>query len=177
MSYMETYYTLDEKYLQAVDEMNNGEQALSLKLLNEILAEDPLYVRAHYQIGCLYYYDLLDYQSAGYHFKLCTEREASFPDVYIDYIDLLVFLNKEKLVYQTAEKALVVPGVNAAEIQYKMGRCAEGNKQWKPALNYYFEGLMLVTDNDTKRDLEEGISRVNFKLALSQKIRYSMQSE
>jgi tetratricopeptide (TPR) repeat protein len=130
-------YSIEEKYLQAVEELHYGATPLSLKLLNQILAEDSTFVRAHFKIGVLYYYDLNDYQSAGYHFKLCTELEPSFPDVYFHYITLLVFLNMERQANQVAAKALTVAGVQASAIHNLVGLCAENNQKWNLALASY----------------------------------------
>ncbi|OCX51661.1 hypothetical protein BEL04_16720 [Mucilaginibacter sp. PPCGB 2223] len=160
---MDTYYTIEEKYLQAVAEMHYGETPLSLQLLNQILAEDPQFVRAHYQIGKLYYYDLNDYNAAGYHFKLCTELDPTFPDVYYHYVNLLLFLNMERQLNAVAQKAITVPGVNAAAIYNMQGLCAEKNLKFNEALLFYREGLMLVTSNDRKNEIEENISRIRFK--------------
>ena len=112
---MDTYYTIEEKYLQAVDELTYGENPKALKLLNEIISNDPLYARAHYQLGKIYYYEIKDYQAAGYHFETCVSLEPSFPDVYYPYMHLVVFLNMEKKVNDVAVKALTTPGVNATE--------------------------------------------------------------
>src|ERR1700712_3788620 len=138
---MDTYYTIEEKYLQAVEELNYGETPKSLQLLNEILADEPLYYRAHFQIGKLYYYDLNDYNAAGYHFNLCTQLEPNFPDVYDHYINLLVFLNKESLVSKVATQALTIPGVVAADIYEAVALCYENNRKWNQAIVYYTEAL------------------------------------
>jgi Tfp pilus assembly protein PilF len=174
---MEKYYTIDEKYLQAVNELNYGETPLSLKLLNEILEQEPAYVRAHYQIGVLFYYDLRDYQAAGYHFKLCTELDATFPDVYFHYISLLVFLNMEKQVYLIAQKALLVPGVYKAAIYNLMGLCAETNLKFNAGRNYYNMAMMQVTSNDKKKEVEENLERIHFKLQLGKAYRYELSVE
>lgn len=93
---MDIYLTIEEKYLHAIDELSYGHRPKALQLLNEIITDDPFYARAHYQLGKLYYYEINDYQSAGYHFKTCAELEPLFPDVYYHYLSLLVFLNMEK---------------------------------------------------------------------------------
>jgi len=38
---MESYYTVEEKFLQAVEEVNYGEPAKGLQLLKEIVEHDP----------------------------------------------------------------------------------------------------------------------------------------
>src|ERR1700761_277085 len=132
---MDTYYTSDEKYLQAVDELNFGETPKALQLLNEIISNDAFYGKAHFQLGKIYYYDIKDYQTAGYHFKTCVELEPQFPDVYFHYLHLVVFLTMEKQVNKVVEKALTIPGVNVASIYELLGFFLEKNRNWVKALN------------------------------------------
>ncbi|WP_183568815.1 tetratricopeptide repeat protein [Mucilaginibacter sp. SP1R1] len=161
---MDTYYTIEEKYLQAVDELSFGETPKGLNLLNEIISNDPLYARAHYQLGIIYYYEIKDYQTAGYHFKTCMELEPAFPDNYTHYLDLLVFLNMEKQVVTISAKALNTPGADAAGIYDLLGLFYEKNKQWAKALEAYQKAFMEVTENAEKVDIEQSLKRVRSKM-------------
>jgi tetratricopeptide (TPR) repeat protein len=161
---METYYTIEEKYLQAVEEVSYGETPKGLQLLNEIINNDPLYARAHFQLAKIYYYEIKDYQTAGYHFKTCMELDPLFPDNYFHYLRLVVFLNMEKQVNIISQKALNTPGVNAASIYDLLGLFFEKNKLWNKALNSYQKALMDVTGKDLKGQIEESLSRVNEKI-------------
>jgi len=161
---METYYTIEEKYLQAVEEVSYGETPKGLQLLNEIINNDPLYARAHFQLAKIYYYEIKDYQTAGYHFKTCMELEPLFPDNYIHYLTLVVFLNMEKQVNIISQKALTIPGINAASIYDLLGLFFEKNKHWNKALNAYQQAFMDVTGKDLKKEIETSLSRVNEKI-------------
>src|SRR3569833_2273960 len=112
---MNTYYTIEEKYLQATDKLDYGKTPKALQLLNEIISNEPLFAKAHYQLGKIYYYDLEDYQTAGYHFKTCMELEPAVPGNYFHYLNLVVYLNMQKLVKTVADKALATPGVDLAD--------------------------------------------------------------
>ncbi|WP_429399369.1 tetratricopeptide repeat protein [Mucilaginibacter lappiensis] len=169
---MDTYYTIEEKYLQAVDELSFGETPKGLNLLNEIISNDPLYARAHYQLGIIYYYEIKDYQTAGYHFKTCMELEPSFPDNYTHYLDLLVFLNMEKQVATISIKALNTPGADAAGIYDLLGLFYEKNKQWTKALEAYQKAFMEVTENLEKTDIEQSLKRVRSKMQQTQAYTY-----
>jgi tetratricopeptide (TPR) repeat protein len=160
---MHIYLSIEEKYLQAVYELSCGENPRALQLLNEIIATDPLYSRAHYQLGKLYYYEIKDYQAAGYHFKTCTELEPSFPDVYEDYLHLLVFLDMGRQVQLIKEKAITVAGVNESYIYYLAGLHAETKREWDSALASYKEALMEATNKYDKDNAEGGIERVRVK--------------
>lgn len=170
---MNTYYTIEEKYLQAIDKISYGKTPKALKLLNEIISNDPLYARAHHQLGMIYYYEIKDYQTAGYHFKTCMELEPSFPDNYSHYLDLLVFLNMEKLVNAISTKALNTQGVDAAGIYDLLGLFYEKNKQWTKALDAYQKAFMEVTENNEKVDIELSLKRVKSKM--KQTLAYTYQ--
>ncbi|CAN5472071.1 hypothetical protein BH09BAC6_BH09BAC6_26430 [soil metagenome] len=169
---MDTYYTIEEKYLQAVDEVRYGEAPKGLQLLNSIINDDPFYARAHFQLGKIFYYETQDYQTAGYHFKTCMELEPSFPDNYFDYLNMVVFLNMEKQVHQIAAQALVTPGVCHCCIYNLMGLFYEKNKNWTASLDAYQNALMEVTLKDESTDMEESIARVKQKKLKSKAYNY-----
>jgi len=169
---MKTFYTVEEKYLCALDELNYGERAKALKLLNEIIANDPAYARAHYQLGLMYFYAIEDYQAAGYHLKVCAELEPDFTEVYEHYLRLVVLLGMDKLVNTVAQKALQVKGVNIAAINTSLGLYAEKKKDWNKAIGYYRLALLESTDKKEQDGLEEGIKRVKDKKRLGVKYNY-----
>lgn len=171
---MDTYYTIEEKYLQAVEEYQYGESPKSLHLLNEIIAADPLYARAYFQLGLIYYYELKDYQQAGYCFKTCNELEPAFPDVYEHYLHLLAFLNMEKSLNTIKVKALQTPGVDHAVILNLLGQFAEKSKDLPQARLYYEEAHTVVTDNMEMNEIEESIKRVQAKQERSAIYRYTV---
>jgi tetratricopeptide (TPR) repeat protein len=171
---MNTYYTIEEKYLQAVDKVEYGKTPKALKLLNDIITNDPLYARAHYQLGKIYYYEIKDYQAAGYHFKTCAELEPSFPDVYYHYLHLIVFLKMDKKVNDIAAKALTVPGVSAAAIYNLLGLHSEKNKNWVSALQAYGNAFIEVTNKHYKEDIESSIARVKQKIQHNNAYQYHL---
>ena len=172
---MDTYYTIEEKYLQAVNEAVYGETPKGLQLFKEIINSDPFYARAHFQLGKIYFYEINDYQSAGYHFKTCIELEPSFPDIYYHYLNLVVFLNMNTKVKEVAAKALNTPGVDAADIHQLLGLFAEKNKNWADALNAYRTAFMEVTCKKQKGDVEGSIERIKAKIQQSQSYQYHLQ--
>ena len=160
---MDIYLSKEEKYIKAVDKLWYGNNKKALRLLNEIVADDPFYAKAHYQLGKLYYYEVKDYQAAGYHFRTCTELAPDFPDVYYHYLHLLVFLNMGKAVQSVKEKALAVPGVNTASVHNLAALHAEKQKDWDAALEGYRQAAMDTTSKTEKDEIEESIVRVKMK--------------
>lgn len=173
---MDIYLTIEEKYLQALEELWYGESPRALQLLNEIIANDPLYARAHYQLGKLYHDNIGDYRAAGYHFKTCVELEPRFPDVYEHYLRLLVFLSMEKQFRLVSEKAFRVPGVNHASVYNLIGLFAEKNKEWTDALAAYRNALLEATGKDEKDNIQESIQRVKEKKSQVKKYSYELSN-
>ena len=173
---MDIYLTIEEKYLQIIEEIGWGEKPKALQLLNEIIADDPFYAKAHYQLGMINYYDIRDYQAAGYHFKTCAELAPDFPDVYYHYLHLLVFLGMEKHFQLVKVKALTVPGVNLASIYCLDALIAEKRKEWDAALEGYRRALTEATCKTEKDNVEESIERVKFKRKHSKKYVYELSN-
>ena len=173
---MDIYLTIEEKYLQALEELWYGESPRALQLLNEIIANDPLYARAHYQLGKLYHDNIGDYQAAGYHFKTCAELEPQFPDVYEHYLRLLVFLNMEKQFRLVSEKALQVPGVNYASIYNLIGIFAEKKRDWTEAIEVYRNALLETICKDDQDNIVESIERVKEKKRQVKKYNYELSN-
>lgn len=171
---MDTYYTIEEKYLQAVEELNYGKTPKSLQLLNDIIQTEPLYARAHYQLGLIYYYDIKDYQTAGYHLKLCVELDPLFPDVYIPYLELLVFLNKQNLIENVSKKALQIPGIDCSGIYERIGLMAEKNNNWHTATEMYKKALLTSHNKKQLDNMQENIERVVLKIRSTGLYAYSL---
>lgn len=171
---MDTFYTIEEKYLQAVEERYYGEMPKSLQLLNDIIQTDPLYARAHYQLGLIYYYNMADYQTAGYHLKLCAELEPQFPDVYIPYLQLLVFLNMAAQAGAVSQKALQVPGVDHAAVYKQLGLLAEKSGNWTQASGMFRKALLAASNKKQVDNLEESLERIALKVKSTRGYTYSL---
>ncbi|PTQ93589.1 hypothetical protein C8P68_10851 [Mucilaginibacter yixingensis] len=171
---MDIYFTIEEKYLQAVEEYQYGTQPKTLKLLNEIIDTDAKYARAHYLLGKVHYNNTGDYQSAGYHYQTCLELEPSFPDAYVPYLRLLLFLNKHTLAQNVSSKALQVPGVQHSHVYEIMGQLAEKNNNWVKAARLFREALLSADDKEQVDDVQEHIERIELKIQTTRTYAYNL---
>jgi len=171
---MNTYYTVEEKYLKAVEKAYYGRTPRAMQLLKEIIEHEPFYARAHHQLGKIYYYDANDYQSAGFHFKTCMELEPSFPDNYFHYLHLVVFLNMEKQVKLISEKALQIPGVEVSSVYNQLGLFYEKNNNWTKSSDAYQKAFIAVTGKDEKEEIEESLQRIREKTQRSKQFQYHL---
>lgn len=170
---MDIYCTVEERYVQAAEELRYGEVAKALQLFNALIAADAEYARAYYQIGIINYYYIKDYQAAGYYFSQCIEKEPTFPDVYDDFLKLLVFLNMEKKAKAIAAKALQVAGVNQRLIYQQLGLLEEKNHNWNAALAHYRKAYVFSLEKDDAEESKGDIDRVKDKIAAGSRFVYT----
>jgi tetratricopeptide (TPR) repeat protein len=174
---MDILYTVEEKYLQALEELNFGELPKALRILNEIITTEPEYARAYYQLGSLYHYQFKNFQTAGYYYKKCIELEAEFPDVYEHYLKLLVTLNMHKLIAVISEQALVVPGVLKAHIYEGLGLHAEEQHNLILAKEQYRLAALHASCPVEQSLIQGHLTRIHGKQNAKQNMVYTFQSE
>lgn len=172
---MDILYTVDEKYLQAVEELNYGELPKALHYFTEIIDAEPGYARAYYQLGSFYYYQFKNYQLAGYYYKECIALEPAFPDVYEHYLNLLITLKMHNLVHHIAEKALTIPGVCRATIFEILGMYAEEQQNFKIAKEQYRRALLAASGKSEHESLQGHLKRIHDKENASKSIVYAYQ--
>ena len=172
---MDILYTVEEKYLQATEELNYGELPKALHLFNEIINNDPDYARAYYQLGCFYHYQFKNYQTAGYYYKKCIELEAEFPDVYEHYLRLLITLKMTNLVNRIAEKALVIAGVCQAQIYESLGLYAEEQQHLDEAMLHYKKASLITSSQNEHSLFQDHLKRIGDKQKANQNMVYAYQ--
>lgn len=172
---MDILYTVEEKYLQAIEELNFGELPKALRYFNEIIESEPNYARAYYQLGCFYHYQFKNYQTAGYYYKKCIELEAEFPDVYEHYLKLLILLKLDKAIETTAEKALGVPGVCKANIYENLGIYQEEQLQFDKAREHYRSAALASSSQNDHTLIQDHLRRIEEKKNATKSMTYAYQ--
>lgn len=174
---MDILYTTEEKYLEALEELNFGEPPKALHLLNAIIQTDPDYARAYCSLGNIYQDKLKNYQTAGYYYKKCIELEPEFPDTYLPYLRLLTTLEMPRLAEQIFSQALATKGVCKCCIYEQMGIYAEQDKRWEAANEFYKQALLNSTGIEDKTALHDNLQRLKDKKKLTSSVIYNFQSQ
>jgi len=166
---------MDEKYLQAIEELYYGELPKAMHLFNEIVDADPQYARAYYQLGSCYYYQFKNYQTAGYYYQKCIELEPAFPDVYEHYLKLLIVLKRQKSIEQIEQQALATPGVCQDQIYKSMGLYAEEQQNYALAKAYFQKVALVAPTSEAHSEAEKHLARIAAKQKASQQMVYAYQ--
>lgn len=172
---MDILYTVDEKYLQAIEELTYGEIPRALHLLREIINQDESYARAYYSIGVIQHYHLKDFSAAGYYYKTCLSLDTKFPDVYADYLKLLISLQLHKTIQQVVQVAFETPGVDLASIYEMLGAYEEQRLNFLLAKQHYEKAASIAIIDQQHNELQGHLRRVNTKIKAKQKMVYAYE--
>ncbi|NET09192.1 MAG: O-linked GlcNAc transferase, partial [Symploca sp. SIO2B6] len=109
--------------------------------LEEALAEEPTYGKAHNHLGWLYLYHLNDLDKAERHLKLALKYTNSYKAPYI-HMSTLLFdqgrFDECELILAQAEQ---VPGVEKSFIFNEYGRLNEVKGQYRSAIKSYKDAI------------------------------------
>ncbi|WP_129716077.1 hypothetical protein [Pedobacter sp. SYP-B3415] len=172
---MDTLLSVEEKYLQVLEEIWYGEVPKAFRLLNEILAAEPDYARAHFQMGVLQHEHFRDLRTAGYHYQQCVALDPQFPDVYLPYLKLSTEMDMPKLAQSLGEQALKVPGTNRFMICRHMARTAEQKRQYGDAKQLMKEALRYAQEPDQEKEVLDQLKALNTKMKGSAPFIYRLE--
>lgn len=172
---MDILHTVEEKYLQAIEEIRYGELPMALRLFQQIVDTDASYGRAYYQLGCIYHYEFKDYQLAGYYYQKCIELDAAFPEVYTHHLKLLITLQMHTKVAAFAATALTIPGVCKATIYESLGLYAEAQQDLITAEMQYKTAATLAANEDDHTLYHGHLKRIIHKNQAKQRMVYAYQ--
>jgi len=160
----ELFYTIDEKYLCAADEVYSGNFAKGKVLLEQILEEEPGYAKAHFLLGRICFHELGEFRRAEDHFRLAIQFNPELPWTYHAYLQLLIFLNEKEKALQLVERALKINGICEACILNEKGLILERDKAFKEAALTYKRAIYLALDSCNETDFNNNLQRAERKL-------------
>jgi tetratricopeptide (TPR) repeat protein len=135
--------------------------------LDNAIAEEPTYGKAHNHLGWYYMFHQVDYAQAEVHLKLALKYAKQYSAPYIHMITLLFEAKRldehEKLV----AKAMYVPGVSKSFLYNEIGRYHEVTGKITKAIRYYRMAIRWSFDKEEIEIIRENISRAKSKRWLS----------
>jgi tetratricopeptide (TPR) repeat protein len=161
-------FKICEQYV--LDAEKAFEQGLYLEgqsYLENALAEEPTFGKAHNHLGWFYLCHMKDYEQAETHLKLALKYAGQYSAPYIHMIDLLFNAKRldehEKLI----AKAMYVPGVDKSFLYNEMARNREVSGKIKDALKFYRLAIRWSMENKEIEVIRENIRRAKSKRWLS----------
>lgn len=132
-----TNFDLEEKFLSADRLIGENRLSEAAHLLEEILAIEPDFGKAHNHLGWLYETKFKNYVKAEDHYKLALKFSPEYAAAYYNYCYCLSALRKYDELENTLEMAIKVPGVSYAILYNEYGLLREVQGKFDDAIHYF----------------------------------------
>ncbi len=146
--------------------LDQGQTGEGLSELLVLLARQPEHGRAQAMYGKILMLNLKDYQSAEVAFKIGMRHAASYPDLYYDYGELLLRMDKGTESVAVLNKGLEVPGIDKDKIYSLFGKLYERQAKWEDAIEYYTKAILYSLSDLTVVEYRKDVERVKFKMGM-----------
>lgn len=168
---------LQNNYLFRAIEAYPYELEKAIEALNYALSYSPTSVQALCLMAKVQSEQLGDYELAKEYYEKALMSRLDIPEVYPDYIRLLI--NNED--YEEAQKLVAfarqVKGIDKAGIELTQASLFEANLEFDKAEKALNDAKLLGMNNDFINYVDEAISRVNKKRKVLNKINREVEKE
>ena len=168
---------LHNNYLFRAIEAYPYELEKAIEALNYALSYSPTSVQALCLMAKVQSEQLGDYELAKEYYEKALMSRLDIPEVYPDYIRLLI-KNED---YEEAQKLIAfarqVKGIDKAGIELTQASLFEANLEFEKAEKALNDAKLLGMNNDFINYVDEAISRVNKKRKVLNKINREVEKE
>ena len=146
-----------ERYIQDAELAFEQKNILDgLGILEEALAIEPNFGKAHNHMGWAYIFHLDDWAKAEKHLMIALKHAPTYGPAYLHMAHILFEKQRFKDLDQLLTRALTIAGVKKSSIFNEFGRMNEvngrfrkANKQYKSALRWCFDDRELIMIKDS----------------------------
>jgi tetratricopeptide (TPR) repeat protein len=160
---MENIKWIDEYIEEANRLACNDEHEQALKILNNILFEEPGYARLHHTIGCIYFYHAEEAKKAEQHFRLAIRFDPEFAETYGDLGQLLSDDERLDEAIHIYSQGMNAKKANKTRLLSSTAKAYELKKKYAKAIKHYKEALGHSAELWNCLTLEESIKRCKRK--------------
>lgn len=160
---MDIYYTIEEKYLKAIQDLGEGDIPKAKLSLEQILEDEPGFGKAHYYLACIYFDKLVNYPLALQHIELALKFDPQFPEAHQYYLGMLLDLDCHSQLLEQSQKALKAVGVCKSCVYRIVALSYEKRKQWDLALDNFRQAYLHSINKYEIAHIEECAERVKAK--------------
>ena len=162
-----SFKTYESYVLDAEKAFEQGLYLEGKAYLDNAIAEEPTYGKAHNHLGWFYLFHEGDYEKAEVHLKLALKYAKQYSAPYIHMILLLFEVERldehEKLI----AKAMYVPGVKKSFLYNEVGRNKEITGKIFQAIKFYRKAIRWSMDEEEIRMIRQNLGRAKGKWWLS----------
>ena len=131
--------------------------------LDNAIAEEPTYGKAHNHLGWFYMFHLEDYEKAEAHLRLALKYAKQYSAPYVHMIDLLFEAKRMDEHEKLVAKAMYVPGAKKSFLYNEVGRHKEVSGRFTQAIKFYRLAIRWSMDEKEIQAIRENIRRARSK--------------
>ena len=131
--------------------------------LENALAEEPTYGKAHNHMGWFYLFHMDDVEKAEVHLRLALKYARQYSAPYVHMIDLLFNADRLDEHAKLVAEAMKVPGVGKDYLYNEMGRNMEVKGRISDAIKFYRLAIRRSMDKEQIKVIRENIRRARSK--------------
>ena len=154
---------LHNSYLFKAMEAYPWELEKAVEALNYALSYDPENVKALHLMAKVHYEQLGDNEMAKYYFEKALASRLDMPDVYPDYIRLLINNHDFEEAQKLIDFAKTVKGIDRAGIALAQGQLYESMTLFEEAIKVLKDAKQLGLNNDFISFVDDILSRLKKK--------------
>ena len=148
-----------EIYLEAENDVINKNYVEAFRKYESILFDEPGNAATHNSLGWIYKTQMDDYVNAENHYKAAINGDPSYPHSYLNYMILLMDLERYKDLQTLAKRAGKVEAVDKAWIQHGLGLVEELQLQFEQAISFYEKAILFSLNDEKIKGYREDIAR------------------
>jgi tetratricopeptide (TPR) repeat protein len=149
-----------DRYLNEAEGLIMNDQIEDgLRILNNLLFEEPGYAPLHSYLGWAYLYYEVDESRAELHFTMAIRFDASYAPPFLHMANLQVREKRYSDAISYAEQGLTKPEANKVALYEVMGNAYEMTRQLGKAIRAYRRATMSSTASYEVNNFSEGIKR------------------
>jgi Tfp pilus assembly protein PilF len=149
----------EKQFLTARTLLREGNVEASLQELNLLLARQPDFGKGQALLGHLLFRYVRDFVNAEEAFRKAMRQAPTHEELYIDYAECLLQLERFTETVAVLNKAMEVPGIEKDKIFRLFGLFNERQEKWDEAIDYFSKAVLYSFSNENILQYEADIDR------------------
>ena len=158
-----SYKNYEQYVLDAEKAFEQGLYLEGKAYLDNAIAEEPTYGKAHNHLGWLYLFHLGDFEKAEVHLRLALKYAKQYSAPYIHMLQLLFEAKRLDEHEELIAKAMYVPGVQKSFLYNEVGKRMEAKGKTFAAIRYYRRSIWWSFDEKEIEMFRDNVRRARNK--------------
>ena len=153
----------EKQFFLASRLLKEGQLEECMNELSLLLIRYPDHGRGNALLGHLFMRHLSDYSQAETCFNQALRFDALYPELYYDFADLLIQIEKYTEAIAVLNKAFEIPGIEKEKLLRLFGLVYEKQQNYEQAISYYTDGIIQSMSEASIKKLQSDIQRCMLK--------------